>query len=372
MKKDPTGFNAEALALMKKAGRSFSTSDELIRVADATCPQFEFKARSPAEWRAWRAAFLRALRRALGRAPKSVPLRPRLLERVDCGDHIRERVVYDTTARMSVPAYVLIPKAAAATGRRLPAVLAIHGHGYGSVDLVGLGPEEATGGNAHRNYALAAVRRGMVALAPDLRGFGSRAVDEDQLGVILRRRGDPEVAYFKRDMCNVQNLKACLLGHTLMGLQLHDLGCALSYLASRPEVDPARIGACGLSTGGMMTLFLTALDRRVKAAAISGTLTSYRSYAMRIETTCGTQLPMGMLTLGDLADVGCLIAPRPVCFENGSEDFGFLQKVARREFARVRRCYTVLGVPERAVFDGFRGGHVWNGAKSIPLLARSL
>ena len=70
----------------------------------------------------------------------------------------------------------------------------------------------------------------------------------------------------------------------------------------------------------LAALFLTALDQRIKAATVSGTLTSYRSYAFRIETTCGSQLPVGMLTLGDLADVGCLIAPRPVCFEVGKAD----------------------------------------------------
>ena len=306
------------------------------------------------------------LKRSLGAMPPRVPLRPKLIERVDCGDHVRETVVYNTTTDMSAPAYVLIPKEVIKTGRRVPAVLTIHGHGYGSCDLVGLSPEEHSGGNVHKNYALDVVRRGMVALAPDLRGF--RAVDEDQLGVVLRKRGDPELAYFKRDMCNVQGLKADLLGFTFMGLQLHDLTCGLDYLQSRPEVNPARIGACGLSTGGMMTLFLTALDRRIQCATISGTLTSYRSYALRIETTCGSQLPHGILRFADLADVACLIAPRPACFESGSEDFGFYQSVARKEFRRIKKCYHVLGVQERALLDAFQGGHEWHGSVGMPMM----
>ena len=335
MKKDPTAFNPEAQALMARVGRSFSTSRELLAMADELKPALRFQARSRREWQLWRRKLLARLQAILGPSPHAVPLRPRVVERVDCGDHIRETVVYNTTPQMSVPAYVLLPKAARAARQRVPAVLTIHGHGYGAVDLVGLSPEEASGGNAHRNYALSVVRRGMVALAPDLRGFGRRAVDEDQLGVILRRLKLPEAAHFRRDMCNVQYLKANLLGYVYMRLQLHDLGCALSYLATRPEVDPARLGACGLSTGGMMTLFLSALDARVQCATISGTLTSYRSYALEIETTCGTQLPFGLLRYADLADVGCLIAPRPVCFESGAADFGFLQTVARREFVTV-------------------------------------
>ena len=368
MKRDATGYNPDALAQMERLGCSFSTSKELVRIGDRLRPVLRHKARSPAEHAAWRRSFGARLRRALGERMESVPLKPRVVERVDCGDYVREKVVYRTTRDMSVPAYVLTPKRVLESGVRVPAVLAIHGHGYGAVDLVGLSPEEKTGGNVHKNYAVDAVRRGMVALAPELRGFGQRAVDEDQLGATIRRRGDPEAKFFKRDMCNAQNLKADLLGYTFMGLQLHDLRCGLDYLCSRPEVRPSRIGACGLSAGGMLTMFLSALDLRVKAAVISGTLTSYRSYALRIETVCGSQLPHGIMRFGDLADVACMIAPRPVCFEAGSEDFGFYQSVARKEFVRIRRCYGMLGAGDRAVLDAFDGGHEWHGSVGMPMM----
>ncbi len=368
MEKDPTAYSAQARSQMERIGRNFSTSLELIQIADAIRPELRFRAKTRAEWQSWRRRLLAKIRGSLGRRPASAPLRPKVVERVDCGDYIREKLVFDSTPRMSVPAYLLVPKDVLKSKKRAPAVLAIHGHGYGACDLVGLSPVEETGGNVHRNYALEFVRRGIVTLAPELRGFGQRAVDEDQLGAVLRELDRPEVAYFKRDMCSNQNLKAELLGYTLMGLHQHDLRCALDYLVSRPEVAASRIGACGLSTGGMMTLFLAATDRRVQCATISGTLTSYRSYALRIETTCGSQVPHGILRYADLADVACLIAPRPVCFENGSKDFGFYQDVARKEFARIKRCYRLLGAGGRAVFDGFDGDHEWNGKVGVPMM----
>ncbi|MFA5043465.1 MAG: alpha/beta hydrolase family protein [Kiritimatiellia bacterium] len=368
MKKDPTGYNNDAQAQMKRLGVNFSTARELIELADSHKPALQFSARTPGQWRVWRRKFLAQVNRALGPGLPRVAPAPRVVEKADGGDHWRYKLVYRTTARMWAPGYLLVPKSVARSGARAPAVLTIHGHGYGGVDLVGLSPEERTGGNPHHNYALSVARRGMVAFAPELRGFGQRAVDEDQLGRIIRERGDPEAAFFRRDLCNVQNLKANLLGYTFMRLQLHDLSVALDVLQARPEVNPARIGACGLSTGGMMTLFLTATDRRIRTATISGTLTSYRSYAFRIETTCGSQLPHGILHWGDLADVGCLIAPRPVCFETGAADFGFLPDVAKREFRRIKRCYEVAGAPERAVLDAFSGGHEWHGAVGLPMM----
>ncbi len=367
MKRDPTGYRQDARAQMVRLGVSFSTSRELLSLADAHAPELRFEAKTSPAWKAWRRRFLAKVNQCLGPDLPKVAPRPRLVERVDAGDHWRCKLVYRTTAHMWAPAYLLVPKSLK-PGARVPAVLTIHGHGYGGCDLVGLSPEEKTGGNAHHNYALDVVRRGMVAFAPELRGFGQRAVDQDQLGRIITERGDPEAKYFRRDMCNVQGLKANLLGYTYMRMQLHDLSVALDVLQARPEVDPSRIGCCGLSTGGMMTLFLTALDPRIKTATISGTLTSYRSYALEIETTCGSQLPHGILRWGDLADVACLIAPRPVCFESGAGDFGFLPDVAKREFRRIKQCYRVAGVPQHAVLDAFSGGHEWHGAVGLPMM----
>ena len=369
MKKDPTGHNQEALAQMKRLGVNFSTFRELLEMADECKPALEFSAETKAQWRSWRKKFLGKLNEALGSDLPKVSPGMRVVEKKDAGNHWRYKVVYHTTPHMDGIAYLLVPKNISS---KVPAVLTIHGHGYGACDLVGLSPEEETGGNVHHNYALEIVRRGMIAFAPELRGFGQRAVDEDQLGRIIRERGDPEAKYFRRDMCNVQNLKANLLGYTFMRMQLHDLSVALDVLQSLPEVASARIGACGLSTGGMMTLFLTAIDQRIKTATISGTLTSYKSYAFRIETTCGTQLPFGILRWGDLADVACLIAPRPVCFESGRKDFGFLPEIAEKEFKRIKRCYKIAGVPERAVFDSFNGGHEWHGAVGIPMMEKWL
>jgi dienelactone hydrolase len=41
---------------------------------------------------------------------------------------------------------------------------------------------------------------------------------------------------------------------------------ALDYLATRPEIDTTRIGALGLSMGGIMTFALSAMDPRIKAS----------------------------------------------------------------------------------------------------------
>ena len=44
---------------------------------------------------------------------------------------------------------------------------------------------------------------------------------------------------------------------------------AITFLEQQPEVDPARIGACGDSMGGKLTTDLAGIDRRLKAAVPS-------------------------------------------------------------------------------------------------------
>ena len=61
-----------------------------------------------------------------------------------------------------------------------------------------------------------------------------------------------------------------LIGSNALGLFSLSMRRGLDYLAARPEVDPARIGATGLSGGGWQTVVIGALDPRVAVSVGSG------------------------------------------------------------------------------------------------------
>jgi len=51
----------------------------------------------------------------------------------------------------------------------------------------------------------------------------------------------------------------------------------LDYLASRPEVDPDRIGVTGMSMGATRTWWLMALDERLKTGVAIACMTRYQN-----------------------------------------------------------------------------------------------
>src|SRR5262249_59579830 len=76
---------------------------------------------------AWKAGARRTVRALLPSAPPPADPRAEVLERADRGEYIEQRVAFSTTPDVRVPAFLLVPKAAA--GRRAPGIVALHDHG---------------------------------------------------------------------------------------------------------------------------------------------------------------------------------------------------------------------------------------------------
>ena len=237
---------------------------------------------------------------------------------------------------MAVPAYLLVPHA-----RTQPAaaVLAIHGHGPGKSSVCGL---EGEG----EDYAHTLAERGFVVLAPDLRCFGERA---DWM---------PADKY----QCDWNLVCATMTGDTPLGQNVWDMQRALDVLAAHPLVDANRLGAAGFSYGATTTLFLAALDERVRAAVVSAYLSSWHAAHLVPWNMCGSQVWRGLLEQFEHVDIAALIAPRALFVESGTEDIIFPLAAATATVAELRRVYDHLGASPRALHHHvFDGEHQWSG-----------
>ncbi len=340
---------------------NLSMGEYLIHLLETHEPQLPMPFDSKEKWEAWRSAFYCRVVESLGPMPELIeqPM-VQILEKCDGDGYRREKIVIQTEKTMAVPAYLLLP-GDLKEGERRAGILACHGHGNGKDDVCGI-----THGEWHRywsikahnyDYAVQLVKEGYVVLAPDWRGFGERRLGGTYAG---------------KDHCDVLLIKCLLIGLNPLGMNVWDGMRCLDYLQSRPEVDSDRIGCVGLSYGGTMTLFISALDQRVKASVISCYLNSLVGFALRLGNFCGVQVPLGLLRYGDLAEVAALISPRFLCIEAGAKDEGFPVAYTRAAVERIQSVYKLLGCVERFLYDEFDGGHQWNGKASIDFLKTHL
>ena len=108
------------------------------------------------------------------------------------------------------------------------------------------------------------------------------------------------------------------IGESLLGFQVSDNMRAVDLLCSLPFVDNAKIGATGASGGGNQTMWLTAIDNRVKAAVPVVSVGTFESYVMGDNCIC--ELLIDGLTFTEEAGILSLVAPRALKMCNHQQD----------------------------------------------------
>ncbi len=129
---------------------------------------------------------------------------------------------------------------------------------------------------------------------------------------------------------------------------ISEQAAALTYLASRPDVDPARIGAFGISLGSTLTYWHAALDTRLRAIAH---LCCYADYATLVELGAHDHhgiylLVPGMLNHTSTGEIAGMVAPRPQLICLGTEDELTPPLSVERALAVTRPMYAAAGAPE--------------------------
>ena len=211
-----------------------------------------------------------------------------------------------------------------------PGVINMHGH-HRDGHLAGRVQE--------RGHALA--KMGYVCLTPDVFGAGERSIEHgtwDYHGFSL-------------------GLSLLNIGETLMGIQVVDNMRGVDLLCSLPFVDPERIGATGASGGGNQTMWLTALDERIKASVPVVSVGSFESYIMTSNCVC--ELLPGGLTYTEEAGVIALIAPRALKICNALHDIcrAFAPSEMLRTFARAEKIYSLMGAHDNCTYQIFNTEH---------------
>jgi dienelactone hydrolase len=331
--------------------------DQLYEILNSKCASTPKK-----PWPERKAAVRSKLLECLGAWPdQTVSLNPVTLSRIDREGYTEERVEYSSDGGLRIPAYVLIPKG---LKDKAAAVLAWHGHGYGSREIVGLQPDgavdESQQPGIHQHYALQLVRRGLIVIAPEIIGFGDRRMRAD----IAK---DPK----KSSSCFSLSSRLLLYGRTLAGLRIYEAMRSLDYLETRADVDANRIGSMGFSGGGLIASLGSALDDRIKATVICAFTSTFSGSLLAMNHCIDNYLP-SILPDTDLPELIGLIAPRGLFVESGLEDTLFPAASVREAVEALQDIYMETGAEGQLEGDLFPGKHEVSGRKSYDWLAEQL
>ena len=294
--------------------------------AAAAARAMQFQAASPAEARAWQRAAREKLFALMmgGQQPPRGPLDAQLLRRIEApgaGCVLEELTLQTLPDRR---AHVWLARPTQPKGK-VGAVLAINGHG-------GSG-EQVVRGLSLYWYGPACIDQGCVVIAPDV--------------------GQHELQH---------------TNWSLMGERTWDALRCLDYVAALPEVDPERLAVAGLSLGGETTMYVAALDERVKLACSSGWLTTVTNM---LNGHCPCFSFPGLEENFDFSDIFACVAPRVLVCELGEQERapgGFPVEIGRRAMSEIAAAYRVFNAESNVTLTVHPGPHVFCGADFFPKL----
>ena len=265
----------------------------------------------------WKPGELRArIWKSLGvSVDHTVPLEMKITKTIQLDGYKIHNLSYQSRPGVRVTGNLYVPDGKGP----FPAVINLHGH-WEQGRLAGRIQE--------RGHILA--KSGYICLAVDAFGTGERCPEH---GKFVSHGGLLGGATFQ-------------FGETLMGLQLADNIRGIDLLCSLPYVQKDRIGACGASGGGNQTMWLAAMDERIKAAVPVVSVGTFESYILCNNCLCEV-LPDG-LTFTEEAGVLALVAPRALMTVNGIFDANaaFNPAQTRISVDEARRIFRAYGVPE--------------------------
>lgn len=307
-------------------------------------------ASSPARWeettRAFRDEFWAEL---IGKLPPaSVPLKPRSVKLFDEPHWVGYGVELPVFPDVVASGVYLLPKDLK-PGEKRPVVVCQHGL-EGTPDPI-VNPRNQS---VYHSYGARLADRGYIVYAPQ-----NPYIGQDRFRALVR--------------------KAHPLKQSLYSVIVRQHERTLEWLASRPEVDPARIAFYGLSYGGKTAMRIPAIlpgyCLSICSADFNEWVRKNTDIDRRYSYLYTLEYDMYEWNLAEgfnYSEMAGLIAPRPFMVERGHDDGVAPDEWVFQEYAKVKRLYDKLGLGDRVGLALFNGGHMIDGKETFPFLDRHL
>ncbi len=276
-------------------------------------------------WKTYREKLIPEIIRRTGMVINhELPLNLKETAKIQLNGYSIRNVFFQTRPGVYVTANLYIPDGEG----KFPGVLVMMGHSlFGRLE------------DRYQSVGHTLALNGYVALCLDPWGAGERTTlhgvfedhgDENNLGSSLMNIGEP-----------------------LIGIEISDNIRGVDLLCTLPSVDPKNIGATGSSGGGNQTIWLTALDNRVKAAVPVVSAGTFESYIMG--TPCICEVLPGGLNLTEEAGILSLVAPRAIkmCNHQKDNNQAFQPSEMIRSFKNAKPIFEMYGTGNKISFQIF-------------------
>jgi cephalosporin-C deacetylase-like acetyl esterase len=280
--------------------------------------------------------------------PPNLPANPRVRKILDQPKFTGYEVMLDVWPDVFAYGILLIPKDPR-LGERRPTVVCQHGL-EGRPDVV-VDPRIKS---LYHSFGAKLADQGFVVFAPQNPFIGGNSFR------MLQRKANP-------------------LRKSLFSVITRQHQRILEWLSAQPFVDGKRIGFYGISYGGKTAMRVPAL---LPQYALSICSADFNEFAYKV---AANDYPFGFMFVDEYevvefdlantfnhAELAGMIAPRPFMVERGHKDPVATDEWVSYEYAKVRRLYNKLGIPDRAMIEFFDGGHEINAVGAIEFLHKHL
>ncbi|MCR6107763.1 dienelactone hydrolase [Salipaludibacillus agaradhaerens] len=283
--------------------------------------------------------------------------RVKKIEEVALADYKREKfLLWFDNEPLAVPVYILTPKKP--KREMMPGVMALHGHGYGVCEIVGLtrvGKEDELFNGSHRHFAVSLVKQGMKVIAPEIIGYGERMLTID-------KKGD------KKNSCYKLATAFLMKGQTLAGYRIAETAKVMRWFSAHYQVDERQLGIMGFSGGALIAGYLAVIESYIKATVLTGFTNTFKQSILAREHCLDNYIP-GILTIGELPKLLAALCPRYLHVEAGIKDHLFPEKGVKRAVSYLTQIYEKERVGNNFTSHFFDGGHEVCGEKAFTWLS---
>lgn len=285
------------------------------------------------DWEERKVELRRQLWESLGEFPRDErpPLNARITGTVDHGDHIVEKVLYESLPGLYVTALVYIPKQLDGPA---PAVMCVNGHWSGAKSMPLI-----------QERCMGLAKMGVIAFCQDVIGTGERQ----------NFSGTPPTTYHGFYRGAVPRI----VDRSLLGYIMYECTRGMDYLLTRDDVDPHRVMCTGASGGGKQSMFFPALDDRLAGSVPVCYVGSYQAHMGA--TACVGEVPTNILRYSNQWEILALHAPRPLLCINASRDVPvFLPRHMYDALDRTAAVYELYGAADAVRGVEVDSGHDYN------------